>query len=242
MKIKTLERIGVIIGALVLGSVLYGFLTMPPAEKYVGVVEAVQEKTVMLTVPSITERISITFDNGGVEIHRSTVPTNFLGSGVFVGKKGFILTCAHVVDCPLTGPIMATLSNGTTVSAFILYKDTSTDLALLKIKGMHPAAYLSPFNLRLGQEVIAVGNPEGQAFSTSHGIISHLNRDIDEPYLYTQIDAPINPGNSGGPLFNLQGELIGINARGFRNSDGLGLAITPSTIRGFLNIFDGVGK
>lgn len=207
-------------------------------EKYCAVVAAVQPKAVMIEVPSIAEQLTFTMTDKGMEIHQSTVPMNYLGSGVIIHKHGLVLSCAHVFSHDITGPIVATLSNGSTVQALLLYSDKEKDLALLKIKGSYDAANLAEGSLRLGQEVIAVGNPEGQQFSTSHGIISHLGRDIGEPFTFTQIDAPINGGNSGGPLFNLNGELIGINARAWRGNDGMALAIAPATFKDFLRLFE----
>lgn len=208
-------------------------------EKYSPVVEYVQDKTVMLKVPSVAEVTSFTFGKDGLTIHTATVPVSYAGSGVIISKKGHVLTCAHVVDHMLRAPIVATLSNGVTVQALVLYQDTEKDLALIKIPGVYESVKMN-HRLRLGQEVLAVGNPNSQAFSTSHGIISYLKRDIDEGYYFTQIDAPVNGGNSGGPLFNLQGELIGIVAKKWPNADGMGLAIAPETITEFLSLFRGV--
>lgn len=209
-------------------------------EKYSPVVEYVQDKTVMLKVPSVAEQTFITFSKDGIQMHTSTVAVNYAGSGVIISEYGHVLTCAHVVEHPLRSPIITTLSNGVTVQAIVLYSDEARDLALLKIAGSYEPSKIGKRPLRLGQEVLAVGNPNSQAFSTSHGIISHVGRDIEEGYLFTQIDAPVNGGNSGGPLFNLQGELIGIVAKKWPNADGMGLAISPDTIREFLGLFKGV--
>lgn len=227
-----------IFGLLLLATVVFTVQKIN-SERYVEVAEYVQDKTVMIEVPTVIERIVFTYADGRFTVKTATVPVTMYGSGVLVSPRGHILSCAHVVDHKTTSSIIAVLSNGTTVAATVLYKDDGKDLALLKIEGEYPYADLE-MNIRLGQEVIAVGNPQAQPFSTSHGIVSHLDRDIDDFYTYTQIDAPINPGNSGGPLFNLQGELIGINARKYANSDGLGLAISPETIKEFLSLFRGL--
>lgn len=225
---------------LVAGLTFGGFLAwlIYPVEKYCPIVEQVQDKAVMITVPTTMVQVSITFDKKKVKVEESTATIIMGGSGVLVSPTGSILSCAHVFDFKIAGPIVATLSDGTTLQARLLYSDPAKDLALLKIEGHYPYAKLSSRRLRLGQEVIAVGNPHFQSFSTSHGIISHLNRDIKEAFTFTQIDAPINGGNSGGPLFNLQGELIGINARAWTGSDGLALAISPHTIKEFLAYFN----
>lgn len=219
---------------LVLG---FAYQHSSPRERYSPIVEQVQDKAVMIEVPSVYEQMTFEMNDKKLEVHVATVPVSFLGSGVFVNSGGAVLSCAHVFETPIVGPIIGTLSDGTTHQMLLLYKSTDSDLALLKIEGTYPYAALSTRKLRLGQEVIAVGYPHGQKFSSSHGIISFLGRNIKEKYTYTQIDAPINPGNSGGPLFNLQGELIGINARAWVGSDGLALAITPATIHEFLNLF-----
>lgn len=209
-------------------------------EKYSPVVEYVQDKTVMISVPTVVLKEIYTFDQKGLKIDQSTVTVNIGGSGVIISDTGLVLSCEHLFDREMAGPIIMILSNGTTVPAKLLSVDAEKDLALLKIPGVYKAASFGFAPLRLGQEVIAVGNPLYQSFTTTHGIISHLNRDINEAYLFTQIDAPINGGNSGGPLFDLQGRLIGINARKWPNADGLGLAIAPSTIHEFLSDFRGL--
>lgn len=227
-----------IFGLLVLATVCFGVKELT-SERYVEVAEYVQDKTVMIEVPTIAKKIFFRIEDSKLSVETATVPVTMYGSGVFVTPRGHILSCAHVIDHKLTSPIIATLSNGTTVAATVLYQDDDKDLALLKVEGEYPYADLED-DIRLGQEVIAVGNPQAQPFSTTHGIISHLDRDIGEFYTYTQTDAPINPGNSGGPLYNLDGKLIGINARKYANSDGLGLAVSAQTIREFLSLFRGL--
>ncbi len=239
------EKLITIVGFTVfLGFLMLGYVWQhTPAEKYSPIIESVQDETVMIAVPTVIERVVITFSDGKMDMHTATAPVTMLGAGVLVSKRGLILSCAHVVANKPSSPIIATLSDGTTVPAKVLYKDKTMDLALLKISSynrVYHTAVLSPFPLRLGQEVIVVGNPEGQEFSSSHGIISHLERDIDEPFTYTQIDAPVNHGNSGGPVFNLQGKLIGIVAQKWNDSDGLALAISPYTIQMFLDQFRGL--
>lgn len=209
-------------------------------EKYSPVVEYVQDKTVMIEVPTIITRVVISVEKDGLKIEQSTATVHIIGSGVIISDTGIVLSCEHLFDGKIAGPIAVTLSNGTVVKAKLSAVDAKKDLALLKIPGVYRGVKVSYAPLRLGQEVIAVGNPNGLKFTTTHGIISYLNREIDEDYLFTQIDAPINGGNSGGPLFNLQGELIGINARKWPNADGLGLAISPQTIQMFLSDFRGL--
>lgn len=105
---------------------------------------------------------------------------------------------------------------GTCTAGEVLHKEDGLDLALLQSNFDTPTPYAriaDPRKLRVGQEVLAVGSPLGFTFSVSHGIVSALNRDDLGVYNMTQSDAFLNPGNSGGPLFNLKGDIIGINSR-----------------------------
>lgn len=225
-------------GVIIVGVLSWVWVALvAPTERYVSVVEQVQDKAVMIEVPTVYEQVSFIIEKKKLRIDVSTVPTTFLGSGVIVKANGTVLSCAHVFETQITGPIVGALSDGTTHQMTLIYKSTDSDLALLKMEGTYPHAVLSKRKLRLGQEVLAVGNPHGQQFSTSHGIISHLGRRIKDPYAFTQTDAAINGGNSGGPLFNLEGKLIGIVARKWGGADGMGLAIEPKTIKEFLEIF-----
>lgn len=208
-------------------------------ERYVHVVADVQPKTAMVTIEGIAERTTMEFTKEGMTIHTGTAPVKFGGSAVFITRTGVLLTCAHLFDLPVVSTITVTSIQGTQLVARMLTIDFGRDLALLKVDGLHDAATMSHRKLRPGQEVIAVGNPHGLDFSTTHGIISHIDRDIGDGFYFTQIDAPINPGNSGGPLFNLDGELIGINAR-IVPGDGMGFAVSPSVIDEFLAPFRGI--
>ena len=210
-------------------------------ERYVGVAEDVQTKAAMVNVYAIAEVTVLRFGENGLEMHTSTRPVRYAGSAVFISKTGTLLTCAHLFDNPNISTITVTSRDGITQTAALLSADFGRDLALIKVDGFHQdAAKLSKERLRVGQEVIAVGNPLGLDFTTTHGIVSTLNRDLDTGFYFTQIDAPINGGNSGGPLFNLSGELIGINAAKMQDADGLGFAIAPEVIDDFLNQFRGI--
>ena len=208
-------------------------------ERYARVASDVQPKTAMVTIEGIAEKTTMTFTKEGITVNTTTAPVRNVGSAVFITKTGVLLTCAHLFDIPVVSTVTITTVQGTQIVARILTRDIERDLALLKVDGFHNPAIISHEALRLGQEVIAVGNPSGLDFSTTHGIISHIDRDIGEGFYFTQIDAPINPGNSGGPLFNLDGELIGINAR-IIPGDGMGFAISPSVIDEFLAPFRGI--
>lgn len=219
-------------------------------EKYVSVSREVTKKTNMIAVETVMEQMILTFTDKGFSVQQATVPVTISGSGVFISRNGHVLTCAHLFSIGVSTTIYVTTANGERLQGRVLYKDEARDLALVKVDvspyylpfplAMPPSvAKLTKRPLEVGQEVIAVGNPKRLGFSVTHGIISYIDRDLEEPFLYTQTDAPINPGNSGGPLFNLQGELVGINALKVPG-DGLGFAISPATIRDFLDNFKGL--
>lgn len=210
-------------------------------ERYVKVAERVQSQAAMVTVDAIDKVVvGLTFGPNGLEVETATRTVRYAGSAVFISKTGTLLTCAHLFDSVRIDTITVTSWNGATQTAKILSTDFPRDLALIKVDGLHFAAKLTEERLKIGQEVLAVGNPLGLHFSTSHGIVSNVDRDLETGFYYTQIDAPINGGNSGGPLFNLDGELIGINAAKMPNADGLGFAISPEVIHDFLNQFRGI--
>jgi serine protease Do len=210
-------------------------------DKYVNLVNEAENKTVMIEVPMIVREIHFILKKEGLQVQSSTVTVKVQGSGVFVSPKGHILTCAHFFENgKLAGTVMAVLRNGTRLPVKVLCVDPTKDLALFKVEGAHPYAVLATKLLQEGEEVIAVGNPLGLNFSVSHGIVSHVNRSLEFDAEFTQTDAAINPGNSGGPLFNLDGELVGINARFIATGNGLGFAIAPEVIQEFLNLFIGI--
>jgi serine protease Do len=164
-------------------------------------------------------------------------PTHALGSGFIIDPAGYVVTNNHVIDD--ASDIQVTLSDGTTVAARVVGRDTKTDVALLKIPASHPLPYLAFGDSRkahVGDWVVAVGNPFGLGGTVTAGIISGDNRDINAgPYDdFLQIDAPINPGNSGGPLFDESGQVIGMDAAIFSPSGGsvgIGFAIPSDVIR-----------
>jgi serine protease Do len=160
-----------------------------------------------------------------------------LGSGVIIdGKKGLILTNAHVIL--KTGIIKVILKNEMEFEARIVGADPDSDLAVLKIEAENqlPAINMGSSNdLMIGETVIAIGNPFGFSHTVTTGVISATNRSIraeDRVYHdFIQIDASINPGNSGGPLLNINGDLIGINTAIYANAQGIGFAIPISKAR-----------
>ena len=160
-----------------------------------------------------------------------------LGSGVIIdGKKGLILTNAHVIQ--KTGTIKVVLEDEREFEAKIVGADPDSDLAVLKIDFEQdlPAIKMgSSDDLMIGETVIAIGNPFGFSHTVTTGVISALNRSIraeDRVYHdFVQIDASINPGNSGGPLLNINGDLVGINTAIYAKAQGIGFAIPISKAR-----------
>lgn len=156
-----------------------------------------------------------------------------LGSGFIINNDGYIVTNNHVVDN--ADEIKVKLSDGREFKAKVVGRDSKTDLALIKIstpfEKLPVLAIGDSEKMRVGDWVLAVGNPFGLDHTVTQGIISATGRVIGSgPYdNFLQTDAPINPGNSGGPLVNLKGEVIGINTAIAPGGQGLGFAI-PSAL------------
>jgi Do/DeqQ family serine protease len=163
-----------------------------------------------------------------------------LGSGVIVSQNGYILTNNHVVEA--ADAIEVALADGRTAPAQVVGVDPDTDLAVLRIGiGNLPAVtFADPSRARVGDPVLAIGNPFGVGQTVTHGIISALGRsrlNLNTFENFIQTDAAINPGNSGGALVDLSGHLLGINTAIFtRNggSMGIGFAIPADLARGVL--------
>ena len=157
-----------------------------------------------------------------------------LGSGFIIDGNGYIITNNHVVD--KAESISITLSDNTKTEARVIGKDPKTDLALIKIETKRPlnaVKFGDSDKIRVGDWVLAIGNPFGLGSSVTAGIVSAKSRDIESgPYdSFIQTDASINQGNSGGPMFNLQGEVIGISSAIFSTtgaSQGVGFAISAN--------------
>jgi len=160
------------------------------------------------------------------------------GSGFIVDASGLVLTNNHVVADAVN--IKVRLSDGRSFSAKVLGRDPLTDVALLRLEGKVsklPVVKLGDSDqLREGDWVLAIGNPFGLASSVSLGIVSGRGRDIQAgPYdNFIQTDAAINPGNSGGPLFNLKGEVIGINTAIVGGGASIGFAVPSNMARALL--------
>jgi serine protease Do len=167
--------------------------------------------------------------------------TNSLGSGFIIDTSGIVVTNNHVIaDADEINVIM---NDGTKIKAELVGVDKKTDLAVLKFKPVKPLVAVKfgdSDKLRLGEWVIAIGNPFSLGGTVTAGIVSARNRDIASgPYdNYIQTDAAINRGNSGGPLFNLDGEVIGVNTLIISptgGSIGIGFAVPSKTVAGVVD-------
>jgi S1-C subfamily serine protease len=165
-----------------------------------------------------------------------------LGSGFVVDKSGHIVTNYHVIDG--ASEVFVNFSQDDRLRARIVGSDPATDIALLKIdghrRGLSPIALGDSEEVRVGDEVVAIGNPFGLERSVTAGIVSALQREIVSPSSYPidkviQTDAAINRGNSGGPLLNAAGEVIGVNTQiataGSEGNVGVGFAVPVNTVR-----------
>jgi serine protease Do len=148
--------------------------------------------------------------------------SNSLGSGFVVSADGYILTNAHVVDS--ADEITVKFNDKREFKAKVIGADRRTDVALIKIEasGLQPVKFGDPTRLKVGEWVVAIGSPFGFENSVTAGIVSAKGRSLPQenfvPFLQT--DVAINPGNSGGPLFNLRGEVVGINSQIYSRTGG----------------------
>jgi serine protease Do len=168
-----------------------------------------------------------------------------VGSGVIIDKDGQILTNAHVVDGAAS--LTVTLDSGNKVPARILGLDPVLDIALLRVDstGALPAARLGDSSaVKVGEEVVAIGNPIGLDQTMTRGIVSGLNRLLpgvsDEPMIQT--DAPINPGNSGGPLVDRCGGVVGINTLISEDAQSIGFAVPINAAKAILRDLRELGR
>jgi serine protease Do len=175
-------------------------------------------------------------NNPGQKQTPSPRRVNSLGSGFIIDATGIIVTNNHVIS--EADEVSVILNDGSTLKAEVIGRDQKTDLALLKVaptKPLKAVKFGDSDKLRLGEWVIAIGNPFSLGGTVTAGIVSARNRDIQSgPYdNYIQTDASINRGNSGGPLFNLNGEVIGVNTAIISPSGGsigIGFAVPSKTV------------
>jgi len=187
-----------------------------------------KNKLVSASEKSIESVVTISSENMSFANNKSGI-----GSGVIFSNDGYIVTNLHI----LSGKnINVKTNDGENYSASVIGIDKNTDIAVLKISSkekLKSISFADSDNLKIGDRVLAIGNPYGIGISVSNGIISATGRDYGNPYLQLiQTDAAINPGNSGGALVNENGNLVGINSKIFSRTgayQGIGFAI-PSNL------------
>jgi serine protease Do len=172
---------------------------------------------------------------------------NALGSGFVISEDGFIVTNNHVIEG--ADEIMVEFRDGSELPATVIGTDPNTDIAVLKVEPVTPLTFV-PFGdsdvMRVGDWVMAVGNPLGQGFSVSVGIVSARERALSGTYDdYIQTDAAINRGNSGGPLFNMAGEVVGVNTAILSpngGSIGIGFSMASNVVAGVVTQLQEFGE
>ena len=189
-----------------------------------------KNKLVSASKKSIESVVTISSSNNLL----NSIEKSGIGSGVIFSEDGYVVTNLHILS---GNNINVRLNNGKNYQATIIGIDKNTDIAVLKITSndkLNAINIADSENLRIGDRVLAIGNPYGIGISVSNGIISATGRGYGNPYLQLiQTDAAINPGNSGGALINENGNLIGINSRIFSKTgayQGIGFAIPSNLI------------
>jgi S1-C subfamily serine protease len=185
----------------------------------------------------------------------SLPPEQALGSGFVIDKSGHIVTNYHVIEG--AGQIEVSFSNRDTLRAMLVGSDPSTDIAVLRVqatsRGLTPLEFGDSDAVRVGDPVVAIGNPFGLARTATAGIVSAVQeRTITAPNGYPidhviQTDAPINPGNSGGPLLNERAQVIGVNSQitsapGANGNVGIGFAVPSNTVKAVVAQLVATGK
>lgn len=155
------------------------------------------------------------------------------GAGTIIDDRGYVLTCAHVID--KMKAVSVGFADGQYLPATVVFKDSATDVALLKVNGTRdfPAVRLSPADVKPGEPLVVIGSPVGLVFSVSAGVVSKVADVQFQGVTYRnaiQTDGSINPGNSGGPVFNGDGELVGMAFLKRLQVDGIAWAINGDEI------------
>jgi len=193
------------------------------------------ESDLASTSESLAELSAVSGDFSGVVEDAlvgvvSVVTDKGQGSGAVYSDDGYIVTNYHVVQN--ANDISVLFSDGSTANAIFLGADTINDVALLKVglTGLNELDFEED-EVKIGEKVVAIGNPLGLSFSVTEGIVSAKGRVIKEGAAgLIQIDAPVNPGNSGGPLLNTKGEVVGIVNAKLQGYEGLGFAIPTDVV------------
>jgi len=179
---------------------------------------------------ALSSVVNIFISNRGINRARNAV-----GSGVIFSKEGHIVTNTHILTN--ASSVFVEFNDGEITEAVLIGADKYSDIAVLKIsgfEGLNPIESAESSNIKIGDEVLAIGNPFGVGKTVTSGIISATGRDYGNPYLeLLQTDAAINPGNSGGALLNEEGNLIGINSSIYSKTgtySGIGFAIPSEKV------------
>ncbi|WP_328824462.1 S1C family serine protease [Thalassotalea algicola] len=219
--------------------------------------------SVTISAKNSIQKVYEQVNNGVVELHVKALaqpepgkvnyrPTteNSLGSGALISDKGRILTAAHVVETATE--ITVIFNDGSTTSGHVVWVDNLIDLAMIQAyevpKELQPLRLANSGNYNIGEQVLAIGAPYGVSHSLSVGYLSGVRDREPIPGSnliprFLQTDAAINQGNSGGPLFNLQGDIIGIVSHILSSSggnNGLGFAVSIDTIRHIIDSDPGI--
>ncbi|MBU4509550.1 DegQ family serine endoprotease [bacterium] len=198
--------------------------------------------------PSFEDPIFKRFFGREFEEFRRTIPQKGTGSGFIINQEGYVLTNEHVVR--KADKIKVTLSDGREFDGEVIGSDVTSDMAIVKIKADHlPTVTLGNSDeLRVGEIVIAIGNPYGLQQTVTMGVVSAKGRSIPtgiEGHIYRnfiQTDTAINPGNSGGPLLNIKGEVVGINTAIIPYAQGIGFAIPINMAKKNIDDLINLGK
>lgn len=235
---RTLHKSTILVAAVVAVAIVMfsNFMRTPKLERR-GAIEALLPSVVRITTRTmapagVAPNIPSTAD-AGVKVQES------FGSGFVIDRSGYIVTNRHVVKDAYE--IVVTLSNGKALQARLIGHGNDVDLALLKVETsqkLNPVKFGDSDKVEIGDEVMAIGNPFGLGTTLTAGVVSALNRDLGFSRFdsFIQTDAAINRGNSGGPLFNMRGEVIGVNTSYYSGSGakggsiGLGFAIPSETV------------
>ena len=222
-----------------------------------GLVEKQKHSVVNISTTSVVKRGPVFPDFGEGDVFEDFFKKFFpndrerefrkkgLGSGFIVTKDGYIVTNNHVIS--KAEDIQVVLYDGSRYTAEIVGQDAKTDLAVLKIKPekkLKPVVFGDSGKLRIGDWVMAIGNPFGLGYTVTVGIVSAKGRSLglgayDD---FIQTDASLNPGNSGGPLFNLGGEVVGVNTAIAARGQGIGFSIPASMAKGVISQLMEKGK
>ena len=199
-------------------------------------------------LPSFQDPIFERFFGRDFEEFRRAIPQKGTGSGFIINQEGYVLTNEHVVR--KADNIKVTLSDGREFAGEVIGSDVTSDMAIVKIQADHlPSVTLGNSDeLRVGEIVIAIGNPYGLQQTVTMGVVSAKGRSIPagtERQVYRnfiQTDTAINPGNSGGPLLNIKGEVVGINTAIIPYAQGIGFAIPINIAKKNIDDLINLGK